>query len=574
MTDNVDRAGLRPLLKHFRVDFQIGIKKDELKKIIGKYYCIICRTSTAIPSEIISSATNLKIIGRAAIGVDNIDIFAATKKSIAVINAPKGNARATAEHTIGLIISLLRHIPQAYIDLKKGIWGKAKYVGVQFSGKTLGIVGFGNVGKEVYRLARGLGMNVVVCEPYVRMPKSVTQVTYEELLRNSDIITFHVPNTYLTKHMLNRNTLKLCKEKVYIVNCSRGAILHDGAVFEALKNGRIAGLAMDVFTAEPYVDPKILALPNAIATPHIAGSTVESQKQSIQEVATGIAEYLKGVAPSNLLNPQVFKKSKITRGKKLEFDAVIFDCDSTLSSIEGIDELATFYNLKEEISLLTKKAMEGELPFEDVFHKRLQLIKPSRENMQKLGELYLKNLTLDAKETIEGLKYLGKKIYLVSSGYTQSLLVVAKELNLPDENIFANDLMFNTDGSFRSFIEGPLKRNHGKLQIVRQIPGKKVMIGDGITDLETKELVDLFIGFGGVAKREIVEKESEIYIYSKSMAPILVLTAGVKGCIKLLSTKYRKLVGKGIDLLSHQAHAKIERQKHWFLNEFKRLAYY
>ncbi|MBI5452845.1 HAD-IB family phosphatase [Candidatus Gottesmanbacteria bacterium] len=577
VTDNVDRVGLKPLTKYFRIDYRIGIKETELKKIIGKYHSIITRTATALPSKIIESAGNLRIIGRAAIGVDNIDIFAATAKRIAVINAPKGNARSTAEHTIGLIISLLRHIPQAVSDLKKGIWGKTKYVGVQFKDKTLGIVGFGNVGKEVYRLARGLGMKVIVCEPYIRMPRYVEQVTYEELLKRSDIITFHVPNTYLTKQMLNKNTLALCREKVFIVNCSRGAVLDDKALIEALKSGKIAGLALDVFSQEPHVDPKILGVPNVIATPHIAGSTVESQRESIEEVVSGIKLYLKNISPSNLLNPQVFQK-KDTKDirEKLEFSAVIFDCDSTVSSIEGIDELAAFKGIKEKIAPLTKEAQDGSRNFEEVFHKRLALIKPSRKDMDRLGELYVENLTEDAKETIEALMFLGKKIYLVSGGYTPALLKLAQVLKVPDENIFANDLIFKNNGNFLTHLEGPLKRNHGKLQIVRQIPGKKVMIGDGITDLETKALLDLFIGYGGIERRKVVESESDIYIYGRSLSPILVLSAGVEGCIKLLSTKYRKLVGKGLDQLFHPEHTKIKIGSHrrYQLSEYKKLAYF
>lgn len=575
VTDKIDNSGLEPLIPFFDIEFHIGLKTPELNKIIGNYHSIITRTSTPMPKETIENARELKIIARAAIGVDNIDITAATAHKIAVINAPKGNARSTAEHTIGLIIALLRHIPQATADLKNGIWGKTKYVGVQFRGKTLGIVGYGNVGREVYRMAKGLGMEVIVCEPYIRIPKNVRHVTYEELLKESDIITFHVPSTYLTKSMLNKHTLKLCKKGVYIINCSRGAVVDEKALISVLPTDKVAGVAMDVFVKEPQVSKELLSFPNVIATPHIAGSTVESQKQSVTEVVNGILQYLKNSASMNLLNPQVFTKIKTApRTRKLEFDSVIFDCDSTLSTIEGIDELAALHGLKKEVAILTKKAMEGELHFEEVYHQRLNMIKPHREDLEKLGDIYVQNLAEDAKETVEALQYLGKNIYLVSSGYTKALLKMAQFLKIPDKNLFANDLIFNLDGTYRTYIEGPLKRNHGKLQIIRQIPGKKVAIGDGITDLETKELLDLFIGYGGKERRKIVELESDIFIYCKSLTPVLILAAGIDGCLKLLSTKYKKYVGKGLDLLSHPKQTRINKMRKYNLYEYKKLAYF
>src|SRR3990167_8459215 len=230
ITDNIDESGLAPLKKYFRIEKRIGwigSATSGSDPLIARYDCILTRSSTAVPGEFIDKAKNLKIIGRCGIGVDNIDIFAATGHKIAVINAPRGNARATAEHTIGLLFSLLRHIPQATSDLKKGLWNKQKYMGEQVFGKTLGIVGFGNVGREVARIARGIGMKVLVCEPYVKLPKNVTKVTFEELLKESDVITLHVPSTYLTRQMINSATLSLIKKGTYLINCSRGAVVDE-----------------------------------------------------------------------------------------------------------------------------------------------------------------------------------------------------------------------------------------------------------------------------------------------------------------------------------------------------------
>ena len=363
VTDKIDPNPLDLLKKYYEIDIKTDLKPGQLEKIIANYHCIITRSRTAISEKIISDADNLKIIARAGIGVDNIDIFAATRKKIAVINAPLGNARSTAEHTIGLIIALLRHIPQASNDLKNGLWNKTKYVGTQLAGKTLGIVGFGNVGKEVCKMAKGLGLKVIICEPYIRLPAHLKHVTYEELLKESDIISFHVPSTYLTRNMLNRNTLKLCRQEVFIVNCSRGGVVDENCLIRGLEEGKIKGLALDVFNNEPKPNSKLLAFSNTIATPHIAGSTVESQYQSVTEVVNGILSLVKNIPPDNLLNPQVFEKTAVPRKKILEYDAVIFDCDSTLTLIEGIDELASFSGKKEPIARLTRLAQEGRLEF-------------------------------------------------------------------------------------------------------------------------------------------------------------------------------------------------------------------
>jgi len=573
ITDKIDETQIIPLERYFEVEKKIGITPAALEKIIGDYQCIITRSSTAVTRKIIAKGKNLKIIARAGIGVDNIDIFAATDHKVAVINAPRGNAKVTAEHTIGLLFSLFRHIPQAFFDLKRGIWGKQKYVGTQVAGKTLGIVGFGNVGKEVYRIAKGIGLKVLICEPYIQLPKSIKKVTFDELVRQSDIITFHVPLTYLTHKMINKKTINLCRDGVYIINCSRGAVVDNETILAALRIGKVAGFAVDVFVKEPLVDSRLLKFPQVIATPHIAGSTYESQRQSVVEVVDGITKYIHNILPFNLLNPQVFKKSQ-TKDVDLDFDVVIFDCESTLSTIEGIDELAASIGKKREVASLTKKAMEGLLPYDKVFEKRLSLIKPNMKQLVDLGKLYHSHLVEDAKEVIGALKLLNKKVFLVSGGLTFAIRELGKELSIEDKYIFGNDTIHDANGNYQTYIEGPLRRNFGKLQIIRQIAGKKIMIGDSVTDWESKEGVDLFVGYGGVVRREKIEAKSDVYIYHPSLSPLLVLAIGFEGCKKLMRTKYRKIIGKGIDLLFHPKHVKIEKSFLPKLNKLKKLAYY
>ena len=573
ITDKIDETKIEPLRKYFSINIKQGLNEVELSKIISAYTCIITRSSTSVGKKIIENGDKLKIIARAGIGVDNIDIFEATKRGIAVINAPKGNARVTAEHTIGMMFALLRHIPNANQDLKRGIWGKSKYVGMKFYGKKWGIVGFGNVGKEVYRLAKGVGMKILICEPYVKLPKKIEKVTFEELLQRSDIITFHVPQTYLTKSMINQNTLKFCKNGVYIINCSRGAVVEEKAIIRGFKTGQVAGFAVDVFVKEPMVSIEILKSPNVVATPHIAGSTLESQRQSIVEVVNGILHYIKEVPPANLVNPQVFHKKKRKR-KVSVYDAVIFDCDSTLTAIEGIDELAKMLGKKNEVSKLTKAAMDGSANFEQIYTKRFSLVAPSMQQLDELGKLYIKKLVEDAKEVISALNFLGKEVYIVSGGFSPALMHLGKYLGIRRENIFGNDLIHDKSGNYLKYVEGPLRRNHGKLQIIRQIPGKKLVVGDSITDLETIEYADLFVGYGGVVRRRQVEIKASIYLYHKSLTPVLVLGAGSENSLRLIKTPFGKYIGKGIDILSHPSHVKVAKNMSGILSEFKELAYY
>jgi phosphoserine phosphatase len=313
--------------------------------------------------------------------------------------------------------------------------------------------------------------------------------------------------------------------------------------------------------------------PRVISTPHIAGSTIESQRESVIEIVEGIRKYIRKELPTNVLNPQVFQKSKKQKRKiTFDFDSVIFDCDSTLSKIEGIDELGKMVGVL-NISDLTKLAMNGELSFETVYEKRLDRIKPSRHLLARLGQMYIDTLVEDAIGVIASLHQLKKNVFIVSGGFLPSLLVLGKALGIPPSHIFGNDLLFDNQGNYVSFVGGPLKRNDGKLQIIRQIPGRKLMVGDSITDLETKECVDQFVGFGGVIRREIVENHSDIYLYSESLAPILILAAGKSGCEKLLTTAYRKYVGKGLDLLSHTSHVKVKKTSSFEVLDYKAFAY-
>lgn len=509
------------LQKHAEVVEHFGISHDDLMRVIPTFAAVITRSDNAITPEILDSAPNLKVVGRAAIGVDTIDIAYATKKKIAVVNAPTGNCIAAAEHTISLIFSLARHIPAAHADIARGIWGKHKYVGMQLEGKTLGIIGLGRVGKHVMQIAQGIGLNILYYDPFVTTSTGGKKVTLTELLAKSDIVTLHTPHTKLTDQLINEHTLSHMKKTAYLINCARGKVVDEHALVNALKNNDIAGAALDVFEKEPLQGSELTTLDTVILTPHIGGSTYEAQRATGLEVAEGVLSILRGEKPNNLLNPEIYVP------KMTQFDditTIIFDCDSTLVTIEGIDELARAKGVEDQIVPLTEKAMNGEIAPEEVFKKRLEIIKPTKKELRALGTLYIQHLLPGTKEILMHLKNNGIELYIVSGGYDLSLHVLADYLGIPRKNVYGNKLTFKTNGTFDALDESiPLWKTGGKETIIRTIPrsGRSILLGDGVTDAEAKNAVDIFIGFGGVKKRELVKNRADIYLETPTLAPLL-----------------------------------------------------
>jgi len=556
ITDTISKRELVPLKKYFTIDIRLGLSKGKLANVISNYEGIITRGVTALPASIITNGKKLRVIGRVGLGVDTIDVQEASRRGIAVLNAPKSIAKSRASQALQL--------------LRRVVKTKGKN---SLKGRVLGIVGFGDVGKHVaYRAYKRLGMKVRVCEPYGEVPSFVTKVTYEELLQESDIVSMHVPFTYLTRSMVNHATLSLCKKGAYLLNCSRARVVEEDAVLKGIKEGILKAFGAIVYGGD-QMSPRLKRHPSTVFFPHQIQKNTSPVRSQLTEVVAGIVQYLQGDVPENLVNPQVFRK-KARGSYKLGFDAIIFDCDSTLSSIEGIVELARLVGKEKEVADLTRKVMEGILPFESVFEKRLEMIAPHRDHLDVVGRRYIDMLVEDAKGMIAALMHLGKSVYVVSGGYTQALLTLGSFLGIPSGNIYGNDLLFDDVGNYAGSIGGPLRRNWGKLQIIRRIPGRKLMVGDSITDLETKECVDLFVGYGGVARIAKVEQESLLYLYCQSLSPIVVIAAGVEGCLKLLPTRFRRYVGKGLDLLSHPKHVKTHTSLTKHLAEYKEVAYY
>lgn len=288
------------------VDVQTGLDAAQLKKIIGNYDALLVRSSTKVTADIMNEAKNLKVIGRAGIGVDNIDVGAATTRGIVVMNTPHGNSVTTAEHTLAMIMSLVRHIPAADVTTQAGKWEKNKYTGIELYGKTLGIIGCGNIGALVAERALGLKLKVITYDPFLSDDKAkqlgVTKVTLDELFEQSDIITLHVPLNEQTRNIVNKDTLAKSKKGVRIVNCARGGLVDEYALKKALDEGHVAGAAFDVFSEEPALQNVLFGTPNVVCTPHLGASTVEAQENVALQVAEQVADFLLSGAVAHAVN--------------------------------------------------------------------------------------------------------------------------------------------------------------------------------------------------------------------------------------------------------------------------------
>lgn len=278
----------------------------ELLEVIADYDAVITRSETRITAEVIARGTRLKVVGRAGVGVDNIDVPAATERGIVVVNVPGGNTISTAEHTLALILALVRNIPQAMATLKGGKWDKKTYVGMELYDKTLGVIGFGRIGYEVAVRARAFGMKVLVHDPYASPARAeqigAALVDMDTLLRQSDIITIHAAKTAETARLMGAREMARMKPGARIVNCARGGMVDEDALYTALKEGRLSGAALDVFAVEPVTEHPLFTLPNVVYTPHLAASTVEAQEANGVLIAQSVARVLRGELVPDAVN--------------------------------------------------------------------------------------------------------------------------------------------------------------------------------------------------------------------------------------------------------------------------------
>lgn len=305
VSDDIAQEGIDILNQEYQVDVRTKLSEDELVEIIGSYDALVVRSATKVTAKIMENS-NLKVIGRAGVGVDNIDLEAATKKGILVVNAPEGNTTAASEHTIALLMALARNIPEAVRSLKNKVWDRKRFMGIELNGKTLGVVGLGRIGREVAKKAIGLGMNILAYDPYIIKQQveniDIKVVDLDTVLKEADFITFHVPLTKSTYHMVGEKQFSMMKDSVMLINCARGGIIDEEALYEALKSGKVAGCALDVFEKEPPLESPLLDLPNLIATPHLGASTQEAQVSVAVDVAKDVIRALKGEMVKNPVN--------------------------------------------------------------------------------------------------------------------------------------------------------------------------------------------------------------------------------------------------------------------------------
>jgi len=358
VADDVSESGLQPLRQaSFDVEKRTGLPKAELIEALKDCEGLIVRSETKVTADILDGAGSLRVIGRAGVGVDNIDVPAATMRGVVVMNAPDGNTITTAEHTIAMLVSLARSIPQANSSLKSGKWERKKFIGVELQGKTLGIVGLGRIGRVVAARARAMGMNIVAYDPFIAEEQArdleIELAPLDQVYARADFLTVHTPLTAETRGIIDREVLGKMKPGARIINCARGGLVDEEALSEAIKNGSIAGAAIDVFTKEPPpADHPLLGLDQVIVTPHLGASTTEAQEGVAFTVAEQMRDYLQtgalrgavnvpvvGLKELNLMQPYVVLAERLGRFQaqlvdkavsevRIEFAGEIVDIDA------------------------------------------------------------------------------------------------------------------------------------------------------------------------------------------------------------------------------------------------------
>ena len=319
------------------VDEITGKTPDELKAIIGQYDGLAIRSSTKVTKDILDHATNLKVIGRAGIGVDNVDIPAASAKGVIVMNTPFGNSITTAEHAIALMFALARQLPEANTQTQQGLWPKNGFMGVEVTGKTLGLIGAGNIGSIVASRALGLKMKVVAFDPFLTPERAVEmgveKADLDTLLAKADFITLHTPLTDQTRNILSKENLAKTKKGVRIINCARGGLIDEAALKEAMDSGHVAGAALDVFVTEPAKESPLFGTPNFICTPHLGASTDEAQVNVALQVAEQLSDYLLDGGITNALNVPSLSAEEAPKLKP--YMALAEELGSLVGQLEG-----------------------------------------------------------------------------------------------------------------------------------------------------------------------------------------------------------------------------------------------
>ncbi|MED5017675.1 phosphoglycerate dehydrogenase [Paenibacillus chibensis] len=320
VSDPISDLGIQQLMDapDVLVEKKTGLAEDELAAIIGEYDALLVRSQTRVTEKILAAGTNLKVVGRAGVGVDNIDLEAATQRGIIVINAPDGNTITTCEHTFAMMMALARHIPQAYAKTVGGVWDRKSFLGVELRNKTLGVMGMGRIGSEVAKRAKAFGMNILAFDPFLTQDRAekmeVKLASVDDIVRNADFMTVHTPLTPETRHMISRPQFEVMKKGMRIINCARGGIIDEVALVEAIDEGIVAGAAFDVFESEPpQLDHPFLSHPKIIVTPHLGASTVEAQENVAIDVSEEVLHILRNEPFKNAVNMPPVAASVMSR---------------------------------------------------------------------------------------------------------------------------------------------------------------------------------------------------------------------------------------------------------------------
>ncbi|MRH44388.1 phosphoglycerate dehydrogenase [Aquibacillus halophilus] len=368
ISDPLSEEGIQPLREadNIEVTVETNLSPEQLKEKIGQFDALLVRSQTKVTREIISSATNLKIIGRAGVGVDNIDLDAATEHGVIVVNAPDGNTNSAAEHTMAMLMSLARKIPQAYYALKHQKWDRKSHVGVELKNKTLGVVGLGRIGAEVAARAKGQRMKIIAYDPFLTEEKAekmgIDYGTVEDVLRKADFITVHTPLLKETKHLINADAFKIMKDGVQIINCARGGIIDEDALYDAIVNKKVAGAALDVFEEEPAVNHKLLELPEVIATPHLGASTIEAQENVAIDVSDDVVNFLTGGLARNPVNLPSVPKELMNKIEPYFLLSEKLGAFLTRLTVDVIEEVNIYYSgelAEVEVAPLTRNTLKG-----------------------------------------------------------------------------------------------------------------------------------------------------------------------------------------------------------------------
>jgi D-3-phosphoglycerate dehydrogenase len=372
VSDPISEQGLQALLDAPEVDVDIktDLSPQELIEIIGDYDALLVRSQTKVTEEILQAAKKLRAIGRAGVGVDNIDVPSATRHGVVVINAPDGNTISTCEHTFAMLMAMARKIPQAHMKLKNGKWDRKSFVGVELKNKTIGILGFGRIGSEVAVRAKAFGMSVLAYDPFLTRERAesmgVRMSTVDEIVEGSDFITVHTPLTKDTKHLLSRDQFARMRDGVRILNCARGGIIDEKALAEALENGKVAAAALDVFEEEPPLGNPLVEMDNVVVTPHLGASTEEAQINVAIDVAKELLNILQGLPFRNAVNLPSLSNDSL---RALEPYLTLAEKLGTLAANLAIDSVrkieVTFYGklAEQQTEPVTRSFLKGMLSY-------------------------------------------------------------------------------------------------------------------------------------------------------------------------------------------------------------------